>query len=241
MKLRRCAAGLLALALLAAIAPATPSAAPAAPAAPAKRKAAPAAAATIATVLGKPIVRADLGPAPPVLQQVAAGDPAKLKSLTARWEGQALTGLVLGTLLERYGVQRGIAATPAEVSEMMALAMKGATSPEAVKAGAPKPDTTDAKFRSAGAAVVERFKLHAALYDQYGGRVSIDPRMGPMPFDAYRSFLEAEQKAGAFTVATAWTKRFWAAFAEDGKQQYVPAAEASKVIHAAWWREDSAR
>src|SRR5688500_4186862 len=204
MSLRSVVSGALALALLVspgfalaqAKAKSTPK--PKVTVAPAQPAAAAKAGASIATVLGRSVTRADLGTTPPMLEQIAQGDTAKLAAMTQAWESQALTGLVLGALLDRYATQQKIEASPAEVSEMMAMAARVSESPEAVKAGAGKPDTTLAQVRMAGAAVVQRFKLHAALHKQYGGRVLVDPQAGPMPYDAYKSFLEAEQKAGSF-------------------------------------------
>ena len=215
-------------------APGKKSPAATAKAAPAAKAAGPA----IATVLGEPLTRADLGVTPPMLEQAAQGDSAKLVSLRRSWESQALTGMVLGMLLERYTLAQKIEASPVEVSQMLAVATRAAATPEAVKAGASAPDTTNAQIRMASAAVIQRFKMHAALHKKYGGRVIMDPQAGPLPFDAYKSFLEAEQKAGAFTVTPAWKERFWAAFASVEGKQFVPEAEAEKVINTAWWHEE---
>jgi hypothetical protein len=226
----------LALLLAATAAPAAPAKARA-KAAPAKSKAS-ASTAAIATVLGQKITKADLGTTPPMLEQMAGGDAAKLASLKKTWESQALTGMVLGMLLERYTLAQKFEVSPAEVSEMLAVATRAAATPEAVKAGATAPDTTNAQVRMASAAVIQRFKMHAALHKKYGGRVLMDPQAGPLPFDAYKSFLEAEQKAGSFTVNAAWKDRFWAAFAGDEGKQFVPAAEAERAINTPWWHED---
>jgi hypothetical protein len=130
----------------------------------------------IATVLGRSVTEADLGGTPPMLVQAAQGDTAKLREMTAAWHSQALTGFVLGTLLDRWAQGQKIHATPGEVSEMLATAARAAGTDEAKKAGAPMPDTTNAEVRMAGAAVVARFKMHAALHKLYGGRVVIDPQ-----------------------------------------------------------------
>jgi hypothetical protein len=233
----------LALALLLAPAHARAQAATAKPAAKAAKAAKPAATAraaapAIATILGQKVTQADLGGTPPQLAAVAKNDPAKLAELSKAWESQALTGLVLGTLLDRWSREQKISASPVEVSEMLAMATKAATSADGKQAGAPVPDTTNVNVRMATAAVVARFKMHAALHKKYGGRVVIDPQAGPLPFDAYKRFLEAEEKAGSFTVTPAWKQRFWAAFASDGDKTFVPEAEASAVIQKEWWRED---
>jgi hypothetical protein len=204
----------------------------------AKAKAAPAPAAAIATVLGQKVTKADLGTPPPMLEQIAQGDAAKLATLKKAWESQALTGMVLGMLLERYTLAQKIEVSPVEVSEMLAAASRAAASPEAVKAGATAPDTTNEQVRMASAAVIQRFKMHRALHKQFGGRVLMDPQAGPLPFDAYKSFLEAEQKAGAFTVTAPWKERFWSAFTGDQGKQFMPVAEAEKAISTPWWRED---
>lgn len=209
----------------------------AAPAPAAKSPAAKSAGPAIATLFGNEVTRADLGPAPPVLDQMAAGDAAKRKELEARWEAQALTGLVLGSLLDQYAAEQKIAPTPAELSELMHLAAVGAKSPEAVAAGAAPPDTNSAPYRQAATGVIARFKINAAIYNQYGGTVLIDPQAGPMPFGSYQRFLEAKQKAGAFTVAPEWKERFWSAFVIDPGQPVVPEAEARATMNTPWWRE----
>ena len=248
MSNRSLVAGALALALVAVHAPAPAAAAAAAAkpkraakAAAAKPAAAKASAAAdtgaIATVLGRRVSKADLGPTPPVLLQAAQGDGAKLAEMTTAWESQALTGLVLGTLLDQWARGQNISASDHEVSEMLVMAAKAADSPEGKAANAPKPDTTNVQVRMASAAVVARFKMHAALHQKFGGRVVVDPQAGPLPFDAYKRFLEAEEKAGSFTVTPAWKTRFWAAFASDEGKQFVPEAEASALIRKEWWRE----
>jgi hypothetical protein len=198
--------------------------------APAKAATKPVAPATIATVLGQKLTRNDFGPVPPVLAQMAGGDAAKLAALNAQWEDQALTGLVLGALLDRFGKQKGIAPTNAEVSEVLAVLSK------VEQRAAARPDTTDPTVRGGAVALVGRFKIHAALYAQYGGRVFLDRQSGPLPFDAYRRLLEAEKKAGSYTITPAWEKRFWATLSEDAGRQFVPAAEAKAAISQPWWR-----
>ena len=47
--------------------------------------------------------------------------------------------------------------------------------------------------------------------------------------------LEAELKAGAFTLAPAWKTRFWRPFAEDSARVYVPQAEAMATMTRPWW------
>jgi hypothetical protein len=192
---------------------------------------------TIATVLGQGLTRADLGAPPSGIEQAAKGDSVKAASLTRTWESQAFTGFVLGMLLDRWTQEQNIHATPAEVSEILAVARKGADDPEAKKRGMPVPDTTSANVRMASAAVVTRFKMHSALHKKYGGRVLVDPQAGPLPFDAYKRFLEAEEKEGKFAIRADWKDRFWAAFAATEGKEFVPDAEAAAVINKEWWRE----
>ncbi|MEO6463896.1 MAG: hypothetical protein ABIP29_12555 [Candidatus Eisenbacteria bacterium] len=233
--------GALALALMLAPALAVAQAKARAKAKPtaAASKSDPAAAPAIATLLGKKVTTTDIGGMPSQLAAVAKDDPAKLKELSRAWESQALTGLVLGTLLDRWTLEQKITASPDEVSEMLFMAVQAATSPEAKQAGAPVPDTTNATVRMASAAVVARFKMHAALHKKYGGRVVVDPQAGPLPFDAYRRFLEAEEKAGSFAVVPAWKTRFWAAFNNVDGKQYVPEAEGAVMIQKEWWRDQA--
>jgi hypothetical protein len=190
----------------------------------------------IATIHGRPVTLAHLGPMPSSITEAAKGDTAKLEGIRKSWQSQALTGLVLGSLLDDWAATQKIAATPAEVSQMLALASQAAESLKAENPKVPRPDTTNAQVRMASAGVVTRFKMNAALYRKYGGRVLVDPAAGPMPFEAYQRFLKEQEKAGAFTVAPAWKDRFWAAFAPEGKQ-FVPEKEAAAMINREWWRE----
>ena len=225
--------------------PAAKPAATTAKKAPAKSKAprvptkTPASAAvdTIATVLGTGMTRADLGRPPQAIVESAKGDSAKQAQLTRAWESQAFTGFVLGVLLDKWAVEQKIQAEPAEVSAMLALAQKAAQEPEAKERGLMIPDTTNASVRKASAGAVARFKLNAALHKKYGGRVLVDPQAGPMPFDAYKRFLEAQQKAGAFAVRADWNTRFWAAFDSTEGKTFLAEPEASQTIRRPWWNE----
>jgi hypothetical protein len=192
---------------------------------------------TIATVLGHGVTRADLGAPPAAVEQVAKGDTARLEELTRSWQSQAFTGFVLGMLLDRWAADQKLEATPHEVSQILALARKAADDPEAKKRGMPVPDTTSANVRTASAAVVTRFKMNAALHKKYGGRVLVDPQAGPLPFDAYKRFLEAQEKAGAFAIRKDWSQRFWAAFSATEGKEFVPEAEAAALISKEWWHD----
>jgi hypothetical protein len=142
---------------------------------------------------------------------------------------------VLGLMLDRFGKEHAIAPTPLELSEVLAVLVQEAPKSDALVQRAP-PDTTDPQVRSAANALVARFRIHEALWRIHGGRVLIDPRSGPLPFDSYRKLLEAEQKAGSFRLPAAWQKRFWSTFAEDSTRGFVSPEVATAAMTRPWWR-----
>lgn len=85
-------------------------------------------------------------------------------------------------------------------------------------------DPEDAKARrEIGAASVRRWKINAALYRQYGGRI-VFQQAGPEPLDAYRRFLEERQARGDFRITDpALEARFWRYFRDDSIHSFYRA------------------
>jgi len=91
--------------------------------------------------------------------------------------------------------------------------------------------------RTVAAAFVRQWKLNRALYRDYGGRI-IFQQGGPEPLDAYRRFLEEQQKRGAFAIADSELEAaFWRYYRDDTIHSFYPAgsAEEAKAFQTPWW------
>ena len=91
--------------------------------------------------------------------------------------------------------------------------------------------------RTVAAAFVRQWKLNRALYQDYGGRI-IFQQGGPEPLDAYRRFLEEQQKRGAFAIADSELEAaFWRYYRDDTIHSFYPAgsAEEAKAFQTPWW------
>ena len=91
--------------------------------------------------------------------------------------------------------------------------------------------------RTIAAAFVRQWKINRALYQDYGGRI-IFQQGGPEPLDAYRRFLEEQQKRGAFAIADKDLEAgFWRYYRDDAIHSFYPAgsAEEAKAVRTPWW------
>jgi hypothetical protein len=90
-------------------------------------------------------------------------------------------------------------------------------------------------------AFIRQWKINRALYRQYGGRI-IFQQGGPEPLDAYREFLEEQQKLGAFRIMDASLEReFWSYYVNDSIHSFYPAGsrEEAQAFETPWWLLDS--
>jgi hypothetical protein len=79
------------------------------------------------------------------------------------------------------------------------------------------------------------FKISRSLYQEYGGRV-VFQQAGPWPIDAYRSFLEERQEAGAFRILDPdLVAGFWEYLADDTRHSFYPPDEAEPAVSTPWW------
>jgi hypothetical protein len=91
--------------------------------------------------------------------------------------------------------------------------------------------------RTVAAAFIRQWKINQALYRDYGGRI-IFQQGGPEPLDAYRRFLEEQQRKGAFAIADkALEAAFWRYYRSDNIHSFYPAgsAEEARAFATPWW------
>ena len=87
------------------------------------------------------------------------------------------------------------------------------------------------------AAFIRQWKINRSLYKQYGGRI-IFQQGGPEPLDAYRLFLQEQEKKGAFTIVDkAFEEKFWEYYLTDTKHSFYPAgsSEEEQAFETPWW------
>jgi len=84
--------------------------------------------------------------------------------------------------------------------------------------------------------MILHWKINSRLYQQYGGRV-IFQQAGPEPLDAYRQFLEEEQRKGDFEFFNQEAEAlFWEYYRNEKMHTFISdAAEAKKMMESSWW------
>ena len=91
--------------------------------------------------------------------------------------------------------------------------------------------------RQVAAAFIRQWKINQALYRQYGGRI-IFQQGGPEPLDAYRTFLQAQERQGAFKILNpAFAAEFWKYFHTDEIHSFYPKGSREEVqaFETPWW------
>ena len=97
------------------------------------------------------------------------------------------------------------------------------------------PEQARAMQRQTVEPIVKSWKVNQALYRKYGGRV-VFQQAGVEPLDAYREFLEEQEKKGAFKILDeACRARFWDYFTNDAGRSFYSREEGMKVINTPWW------
>jgi len=87
--------------------------------------------------------------------------------------------------------------------------------------------------RTVAGAFIRQWKINRALYQQYGGRV-ICQQGGPEPLDAYRRFLEEQQKQGAFEILNKDLEAaFWRYYVTDAIHSFHPSGGEEEQAFAA--------
>jgi hypothetical protein len=143
----------------------------------------------------------------------------------------------------RDEIERQLAATTLGDAERTALSSERDALDQLLRdlgstAATPQEAAEDAQVRrTIAAAFIRQWKLNQALYRDYGGRI-IFQQGGPEPLDAYRRFLEEQQKQGAFAIADkALEAPFWRYYTNDAIHSFYPAgsAEEAKAFQNPWW------
>jgi hypothetical protein len=91
--------------------------------------------------------------------------------------------------------------------------------------------------RTVAAAFIRQWKINRSLYRDYGGRI-IFQQGGPEPLDAYRRFLEEQQRQGAFAIADrALQAAFWRYYTNGTIHSFYPtgSAEEAQAFASPWW------
>lgn len=91
--------------------------------------------------------------------------------------------------------------------------------------------------RQVATALIRQWKINRALYRQYGGRI-IYQQGGPEPLDAYRTFLQARDRQGAFKILNpAFDSEFWKYFLTDSIHSFYPkgSQEEMRAFETPWW------
>jgi hypothetical protein len=142
-------------------------------------------------------------------------------------DGRQLMGIVLESLMQHYAAENGLEPTEDEIEALVAVL--------------PTPpggeETSVEDKRENARPFVESFKVNQSLYERYGGRV-VFQQFGPEPIDAYRAFLEEQQKAGAFRILDAdLVAGFWEYLTDDSMHSFYSTEEGKAVMSAPWWLE----
>lgn len=165
-------------------------------------------AATVAVVLGKEIPKED---------------------------AENLDGIIFGALREKFAKDNKIEPTQAELDAFVAKS-------EELDDSRPVPLPTEfseeemnTARRDLAVGFVTTWKVNKAFYDQYGGRV-IFQQFGPEPVDAYRDFLEEQEREGAFEIIDKqYEDDFWDYFVNDSSHMFLSAEEGARAMTTPWW------
>jgi heat shock protein HslJ len=132
--------------------------------------------------------------------------------------------IILTRLFDRYAEEHGLKATDEEIGTWVARMQEAmnAGGLDAVQELSPEEAAEfDGMRREMARSLIDHWKLGRALYKQYGGRI-IYQQLGPEPLDAYREFLQEQQKAGAFDIEVLeYEADFWDYFINDSMHDFM--------------------
>ena len=116
-------------------------------------------------------------------------------------------------------------------------ATRGVTAP--LDAGAESAEDAAARQEIAEA-FIRQWKINRLLFEQYGGRV-VYQQGGPEPLDAYRAFLEEQQRAGTFSISDGTLQaEFWRYYVDDARHSFYPPGREGEAFATAPWEADRA-
>jgi len=144
-------------------------------------------------------------------QEVRTTDPVQMQ------------GTILARLFDKYAAQHAIEATDAEISAFTGELKRGMSNDGLTAEDDLSTDDAaqiEAMHRDMARSIIRQWKINRQLYGEYGGRV-IYQQLGPEPLDAYRRFLEEQQRAGAFTILDkSLEAAFWQYFTDDTRHTF---------------------
>ena len=132
--------------------------------------------------------------------------------------------IILTRLFDRYTAEHDLKATDEEIGTWVTR-MQEAMNADGLDAILELTPEEAAEFesmrREMARSLIEHWKLGRELYKQYGGRI-IYQQLGPEPLDAYREFLQEQQKAGAFAIEVLeYELDFWNYFINDSMHDFM--------------------
>ena len=132
--------------------------------------------------------------------------------------------IILTRLFDRYAAEHSLKAADEEIETWIAR-MQEAMDADGFHAVNELTPEEAAEFQSMrremARSLIDHWKLGRALYEQYGGRI-IYQQLGPEPLDAYREFLQEQQKAGAFDIEVLeYEADFWDYFINDTMHDFM--------------------
>jgi len=193
----------------------------------------------IGYIFGQPIPYSELLPPPELLQQQQDKlSPEDLNALYSQYRVGRLTGIVFGTLLEKHVSDNKIQPpTEQEIQEFIAKSREGR--PEYAAEVANNKEMQDME-RNVAIQFIQSWKINKSLYQQYGGRV-IFQQSGPEPIDAYKSFLQEQQRSGSFKFTDKQLENeFWEYFVNDKLHQFLSTTDGAQAMTTPWWLTQSA-
>lgn len=157
----------------------------------------------------------------------ASGDPlvATLLGKEIRTvDSSEMQDRILEGLFDRYAAEQGIEVELAEIDSYVQNMRRGMESlglSSGEKLTPEEAAEVESVRRQMGHSLIRQWKINKALYRQYGGRI-IYQQLGPEPLDAYRRFLEEQQREGAFKIhEQAFASKFWRYFTDDSIHDFV--------------------
>lgn len=144
------------------------------------------------------------------------------------------------------GIERQLAAPGLADDRRTALAAERDTLAQLARdlergAATPQEAAQEAQARRViAAAFIRQWKINQSLYREYGGRI-VFQQGGPEPLDAYRRFLEHQQKRGAFAIADAGLEAtVWRYYRNDAIHSFYPAGstEEAQAFARPWWEAE---
>ena len=133
-----------------------------------------------------------------------------------------------GRLLRHAG-RRGPAVNP-WVAGARPRTLPAAVVPVAVGTACAAGEGDVVAWRVLAAAVIRQWKIHRALYRQYGGRI-VYQQGGPEPLDALRRFLEGHEARGDFHIEDPTLRAaFWRYYRDDTIHSFDPRGSREEAL-----------